>query len=222
MGLYARLALKQSCVLCHSSADFCLCPRCEQQLTDHHRRCQCCALKLDSTLDFCAHCLTKAPEFSRVYALYDYNPTCAQLIKQFKFNHQLCIGRYFAEHLATRFAQINQHYDAIIPMPLNPTRLKQRGYNQGLELLRVIKRQNVVIDTQCVQRTKPTQSLSLLSANKRRAEIKGAFSARPVAYQTVLLLDDVMTTGASLNELAKTLKQQGGVKRCDALVVARA
>ena len=222
MGIYARLALKQSCVLCQAPADFCLCADCQQQLSSHTQRCRCCALKLDSACDFCAHCLTQAPHFSRTYALYDYSPTCAQLIKQFKFGGELCIGRYFAERLAQLFERIEQNYDVIIPMPLHPARLKQRGYHQGLELLRVIKRYGVPIDSRCVKRNKPTRALSLLSAHQRHSEIKGAFSAQPVTYQNVLLVDDVMTTGASLNELAKTLKQQGGVKRCDVLVVARA
>jgi ComF family protein len=114
------------------------------------------------------------------------------------------------------------HYDAIIPMPLSPQRIRERGFNQVLELLSVIKRQQkVVIDTHSVQRIKATKPLSNLNPEQRKLEIKGAFHATPIRYQRILLVDDIMTTGASLNELAKTL-MQAGAQSCDVLVLAKA
>jgi len=113
-------------------------------------------------------------------------------------------------------------YDAIIPLPLSKQRLRERGYNQTHELLRIIaKKTNVLIDKTSVRRTKATKALSTLNLEERHSEIKNAFNVKELAYNRVLLVDDVMTTGASLNELAKTVIK-AGVKSCDVLTVARA
>ncbi|MBT7555441.1 ComF family protein [Candidatus Woesearchaeota archaeon] len=147
------------------------------------------------------------------------------MIKHFKFDHQLCIGDFFAHKLYDKFQTIvaeNGKYDAIIPLPLSRDRIKERGYNQTHELLRVIaKKSNILIDQKSVKRTKATRALSTLNLEERKREIQNAFSAQAMSYDRVLLVDDVMTTGSSLNELAKTLLK-AGVKSCDVLTVARA
>jgi len=107
-------------------------------------------------------------------------------------------------------------------MPLSRSRIAERGYNQVLELLNVIsKKTNTIIDTYSINRIKATQPLSALNPEQRRQEIKGAFKAQPMNYQSVLLADDVMTTGSSLNELAKIVIK-AGVKSCDVMTLARA
>ena len=228
MGIYQRvvkLLPKQSCVLCLESAEFCVCKQCESGLTDTSNRCLSCATKLSSGLSFCGSCLSHAPNFSKAYTLYDYSDHCATLIKHFKFDHQLCIGDFFAHKLYDKFQTIvaeNGKYDAIIPLPLSRDRIKERGYNQTHELLRVIaKKSNILIDQKSVKRTKATRALSTLNLEERKREIQNAFSAQAMSYDRVLLVDDVMTTGSSLNELAKTLLK-AGVKSCDVLTVARA
>ena len=228
MGIYQRVVTllpKQSCVLCLESAEFCVCKQCESGLIDTSNRCLSCATKLSSGLSFCGSCLSHAPNFSKAYTLYDYSDHCATLIKHFKFDHQLCIGDFFAHKLYDKFQTIvaeNGKYDAIIPLPLSRDRIKERGYNQTHELLRVIaKKSNILIDQKSVKRTKATRALSTLNLEERKREIQNAFSAQAMSYDRVLLVDDVMTTGSSLNELAKTLLK-AGVKSCDVLTVARA
>ena len=228
MGIYQRvvkLLPKQSCVLCLESAEFCVCKQGESGLIDTSNRCLSCATKLSSGLSFCGSCLSHAPNFSKAYTLYDYSDHCATLIKHFKFDHQLCIGDFFAHKLYDKFQTIvaeNGKYDAIIPLPLSRDRIKERGYNQTHELLRVIaKKSNILIDQKSVKRTKATRALSTLNLEERKREIQNAFSAQAMSYDRVLLVDDVMTTGSSLNELAKTLLK-AGVKSCDVLTVARA
>jgi ComF family protein len=231
MGIYARIkakfTLKQSCVLCKNLGRFCVCSECENKFSTLYKRCLSCATKLpDNTnhsLSFCGACLSHAPCFSRAYALYDYKK-CDDLIKLFKFQHQLCVGRYFAYKLYNSYLEItrlNGEYDAIIPLPLSRKRAKNRGYNQSIELLSVIKKYtNVKIDTQSVKRIKHTKPLSQLKIRERQIEIKGAFSVENLSYQKVLLIDDVMSSTSSMNELAKTLLK-AGVVECDVLVVAR-
>ncbi len=229
MGIYSRLSAfipDQSCVLCAENARFCVCHECESSFSNHQPRCQSCAHPITGGLDFCGQCLAHAPVFNRAYTLYDYQDAIADLIKAFKFDHQLCIGDYFSHQLFDLYRSIvakDIQYDAIIPMPLSRNRIAERGYNQVLELLGVIsKKTNVAIDTQNVERIKATQPLSALNPEERRSEIKGAFSVKPMSYNAVLLVDDVMTTGSSLNELASTILKNTDVKSCDVMTLARA
>ncbi|CAC9598781.1 ComF family protein [Bathymodiolus heckerae thiotrophic gill symbiont] len=202
-----------------------MCEYCEQSLQVSQHRCRSCAVPLNSDLHFCGACLTHAPLFANAYALYDYSGVCANLIKRFKFDHQLCIGDFFAHKLHEKYLNLvsdQGEYDAIIPLPLSANRLRERGYNQTHELLRVIaKKSNILIDRTSVKRIKLTRALSTLNLEERKIEINNAFSAQAMIYNKVLLVDDVMTTGSSLNELAKTVLK-AGAKSCDVLTVARA
>ena len=228
MGIYTRIKPfipKQTCMLCMQYSDFCVCTECEQSLVSAKYRCQSCATPINTQLHFCTTCLAQAPLFSKAYTVYDYASSCTTLIKRFKFDHQLCIGDFFAHKLQDKYLSIirqQSDYDAIIPLPLSRQRLKERGHNQTHELLRVIaKKSNILIDQTSVKRTKATRALSTLDLQERQSEIKNAFSAQAMDYQKVLLVDDVMTTGSSLNELAKTVLK-AGVKSCDVLTLARA
>lgn len=178
----------------------------------------------ESDLDFCGDCLKRAPNFHKTHTIYTFEGVAAELIKIFKYHHQLCIGTYFAEKIAARYYQIGIKYDCLIPMPLNKKRLKERGYNQVIELLRVLKKDpKITIDTKSIIRQKSTQPLNQLTQVERKREIKNAFKVAPLPYQKILLIDDILTTGTSLNELAKTiLKSSPQVKSCDVLTLSRA
>jgi ComF family protein len=211
--------------LCAENAKFCVCPECEKSLKNAPRRCLSCAVPLITGLSFCGACLSAAPRFSRAYTAFDYADSCARLIKQFKFDYQLCVGDFLAHKLYEKYLDILSHqgkYDAIIPMPLSSQRLRERGFNQAHELLRIIAKQtDAHIDIRLCRRIKATPPLSSLKLAQRKQAIKGAFRCQKSPYQNVLLVDDVMTTGSSLNELTKTL-MKAGVKNCDVLTLARA
>ena len=223
MGIYSRVIPKQVCIVCSKTAEFCVCDNCESSLSISNNRCLSCAAKLSSDLNYCGKCLSHSPYFSKAYTLYDYQDLCSQLIKQFKFDHKLCIGDFFAHKLYDLFVEIDQDFDAIIPLPLSSERLKERGYNQTHELLRVIaKKSNIVIDTSSVKRIKSTRTLSKLNLKERQKEIKDAFAVDFLPYKKVLLVDDVMTTGSSMNELAKTILNNTDVEVCEVMTLARA
>ncbi|KAA0445322.1 MAG: ComF family protein [Candidatus Thioglobus sp.] len=223
MGIYQRLAPKQACILCLEQAQFCVCPTCSKSFSNHPNRCQSCAAAIGAQLDFCGQCLTHSPAFDRAHTLYDYQGDIAELIKIFKYDgKKLCIGDYFSRQLYDLY-QTLPAYDAIIPMPLSKERVKVRGFNQVLELLRQIKRKTpTIIDIHSVKRIKATRQLFELNLEQRRAEIKGAFIANPMPYQKVLLVDDIITTGSSLNELATTILKTTSVTHCDVMTLARA
>ena len=222
MGFHTRLTPKQSCVVCSEASESCVCLACESSFTNHQPRCLSCAHPITTQLNFCGQCLAHSPAFNRAYTLFDYQATVKNLIQQFKFDRQLCVGDFFAKKLYQAYRSMPK-YDAIIPMPLSRDRIQQRGFNQVLELLRVIRQKtDTIIDINSVKRIKPTQPLSLLNAEQRKQEIKGAFQVVSMPYKTVLLVDDVMTTGSSLNELATTILRQTNVETCDVLTLARA
>jgi ComF family protein len=228
MGFYSRLKLfipPQQCILCRNSAKFCVCKECEASFTNSNNRCISCAKSLPDNLNLCGQCLAYPLFFNKTYTLFDYQDFIAYLIKKLKFNNALCVGDYFAYKIFDLYKSIiknNGEYDAIIPMPLNSVRFKERGYNQSCELLRIIKKNtNTIIDNKSVVRIKNTKPFSSLSLKDRKNEIKNAFNADSIKYQRVLLFDDVMTTGSSLNELAKTVIKSGA-KSCDVFTLSRA
>jgi ComF family protein len=111
--------------------------------------------------------------------------------------------------------------DVIIPVPLHAQRLRQRGYNQALELARLVGRRiGVPVDVTRCRRTRPTQAQSELEERQRLVNIRGAFAVTAPLPQHVAILDDVVTTGATVAELARTLRRSG-CGRVDVWTLAR-
>jgi Predicted amidophosphoribosyltransferases len=152
----------------------------------------------------------------------------------FPFDRLLLAGKYHAEFpalawCAQRAAVRRQDFLAerltVIPVPLAPERLAERGYNQAEEIARVLLRDSLWagdrLDTEAVLRLRATAPQQGLDWRTRRANVRGAFAAtRSLTGEVVLLVDDVLTTGATLNELARVLRA-AGADAVDALVLAR-
>jgi len=148
------------------------------------------------------------------------------LLHAFKYQQKLYIGQtlshLFVQHLKTNLAQQEQP-DVLIPIPLYKRRIQQRGFNQAQELARYIsKKTSINIDQNILIRIKATSSQRGLTAKERRKNIHNAFAIKHnMPYQHIVLIDDVMTTGNTLNEAAKVLKKAGATK-VDAWTIARA
>ncbi len=163
----------------------------------------------------CGQCLQKAPPFDVTYALYLYEAPITKLILALKFNQALVNARVLGELLAT--AALQSWYKTrslptvIIPVPLHPTRLKERGFNQSLEIARPLaKALKLPIDTDHCKRNKVTAPQSTLLAAERRDNVKGAFTVSGhFAGQHVAVIDDVITTGSTVTEFCNVLKQHG-------------
>jgi len=223
---FVQRPLNQSCIVCAEPSSRVVCESCENEFGLQEQRCLSCALPLNQSLDYCGSCLRTSPSFHRAFTLYDYEGVVAYLIKKMKYDARLSVAQFFAEKMAGRIDEMQSsghHYDAIIPMPLHKARLRERGYNQVVELLRALDKK-ALIDSKSVQRVKQTAPLTDLSLAQRKKEIKGAFSLLvPLTHKRILLVDDVMTSGSSLNELARTiLKQSPAVICCDVLTLSRA
>lgn len=145
-------------------------------------------------------------------------------MQHYKYKGVLQLADTFAQllHQQRLANDVKEKIDLIIPMPMHSTRLKERGFNQALELARIIsKKTQIKCDYTTCQRTKFTPPQASLPLKDRIKNIRGVFSCtQNVQGLRIAIVDDVMTTGASLNELAKTLKEAGAV-HIECWVVAR-
>jgi ComF family protein len=202
-----------------------ICPSCLNDLPHNHNCCRICALPLASSNSdqICGKCLNQTPRFDRCHAPFSYGYPLSGLISDFKFNQKLYSGRLLAELLINSIEKNRVELpDLIMPVPLHPARLKERGFNQALELAKPVGLHfNIPIDTKNCKRTKATATQSTLDKKIRIKNMRGAFEiVRKVKCDHLVLIDDVVTTGTTVNELAKVIKSSG-VKRVDVWALAR-
>jgi len=215
------------CVLCgHSGAhNRDLCSPCEADLVVNQIACQQCAIPIfDShTETVCGQCLKSPPEYDAAWSAFIYAQPLEWMIQQLKFNDKLTYAHLLADLMMPHVPALDQKPDCIIPVPLHAKRLRQRGFNQTYELIKpVAKKLGIKIDTQHCLRKKYTEAQTGLNAKNRRQNLKGAFQFKNNRnYKYVILFDDVITTGSTMNELVKHIKKQG-VKRVDVWSLARA
>lgn len=218
-----RWLLPPRCLVCGEAAqgqDLCL--ACIAALPRNAPACPRCALPLPVAAPACGVCLQHPPPFSRLFAPWRYEAAIAQLVPRFKFHHDLAAGRVLAQLAAPLVADWDgcKGVTRIIPMPLHATRLGQRGYNQALELARCLAAPHALpVDGYSMRRSRATPAQTTLDAAARRRNLRGAFEAVPQAG-IVVLVDDVITTGATLDEAARVLLR-AGAREVRAVAIAR-
>ncbi len=215
------------CIFCDtlSKRDIDLCATCEDGLPVLKNYCVRCAEPLPKGQDTCGFCLNISPAIIKTIALFSYQPPINRLLTNIKFGNNLIGARVLGELLANRLVVEYKNKtmpEVIIPVPLHPDRLHERGYNQALELVKpAAKRLQIPIDRFMVKRVKNTLAQAMLSAKERTQNIKQAFYVSPeLRYQYVAVVDDVITTGNTVNELCNSLVNNG-VKRIDVWCFAR-
>ena len=231
-----RAALSSSvlppvCVLCgaegirQSSHVRDLCPACQQALPWGGSQCARCALPLSAsaTEALCGRCQTNPPAFELCLSPFHYQAPLDHLLQGLKFNGRLEQARLLGELMADWLASVVENTpDRLIPVPLHAARLRERGLNQAVELARPIaKRLGLPLDLDSVRRTVATSPQSDLSRKQRLKNIRGAFEVVEAVSGHVVIIDDVMTTGSTAHELAKTLLR-AGADQVDVWVCARA
>ncbi len=156
----------------------------------------------------CGRCLAEPPNFDRVIASTCYRFPVDGLIQSYKYGGQLATIRALADMLILHKPQ---QADLIVPMPLSVQRLRERGFNQALELARVVAQSvQAPIDAKICVKTRDTSPQTRLPWKERHKNIRGAFVVQgDVTGRHVVVIDDVLTTGATLNELARNLKRAG-------------
>lgn len=215
------LLLPQPCFLCGGdSVRGLLCAACEIQLpmTGLHS-CEQCAQPLERR-GLCGRCVSKPPAFDSSMSVFEYRFPVSDMIQRLKYHGDL----YLAGQLGKMLLGVSSldGVDVIIPMPLHRARLRQRGFNQAFELARPLARASgIPMPVGAVLRVRDTLPQAGLDLVRRKRNLRGAFGCmKSFAGLSVLVVDDVMTTGATLNELARTLKTAGAC-RVRNLVLAR-
>jgi ComF family protein len=196
-----------------------VCMLCQQSLPTYERICQDCLSSLPWSQE-----QVVAPGIDNVWVALDYESPVDQLILGGKFSQklsnlsllaQLFIGYWHSQSILLP--------EVIIPVPLHAQRLRERGYNQALELAKIIGRTlQVPVDFSSVKRSKATQAQASLPARLRSKNIRDAFElTKPVVYSRVALVDDVFTTGNTVRELSQLLRA-ANVEHIDVYCIARA
>jgi ComF family protein len=214
------LLLPQDCRLCGlPSGDALLCAGCRKDLPRlPAAHCPVCALPVP-TARVCGRCLKKPPAFDGTLAVWAYAEPADGLIHALKFRAQLPLARWFAQEL---HALGPPPCDLLLAMPLHPKRLAERGFNQSVEIARALARQaSLRFDPVGLERLHDTPPQRDLAWSQRRRNVRGAFAVRTsVTGLHVAVVDDVLTTGASLHEVAHMLKAAGALTVTN-LVLAR-
>ncbi len=220
------------CILCQQtvSGSFEICPDCFNTLPHNEHCCVRCALPLAEGISgelLCGRCIQKTPAFDYVYSPFRYEDDIINLVHQLKFGEKISYARTIGEMLLTKFQgdllSKQGKPECLMPVSLHDARMRQRGFNQSIEVARVLaKKIEIPIEYDAVIRQRSTSPQTGLNAQQRRKNIKGAFSlAREIKYRHVLIIDDVVTTGSTVNELARVLKKNK-VERVGVLSIARA
>lgn len=233
----ASLLWAARCLVCSEpgEAGWELCRQCRIELPLNPGACRRCAIPLampagaaggdrECLPDTCDACDIDPPPIDRTVAPFLYAPPLDRLLPRFKFHQDLAAGRLLSGLMATTLPprQLAEWQSAVlVPVPLHRGRLRRRGYDQGLELARPLARGlRIPLSARLLHRIRHTSAQSSLDADERRDNLRDAFSVAAAAPPHVVLVDDVMTTGATLHAAAEALLA-AGTRRVDAWVCAR-
>jgi len=218
--------IPNSCALCRLDSKEVVCGVCQQAyFQTGQARCQQCALPLPpaSASPRCGDCLSNPPAFDRTVTVCDYAAPQDQLVLALKFGHQLALAPWFASRLRDNILQLSQQEDSELPdllsaVPLGQGRLAERGFNQAWEITRPLSRHlSVPANAHLLQRSRETAMQSGLPTAARANNVKHAFCLADKEMESVKglhlgIVDDVMTTGITMHEIATMLKRHGAAK----------
>jgi ComF family protein len=229
------------CAVCKSWPSRPVCGNCMARLARPCARCPTCALALPASLSrrngpearLCGACTVHPPPLTAAFVAFDYAYPWSELLTQYKFGGRTGWARFFAGALADLPA-LRQHLgalesaDVLLPMPLSPERLRQRGFNQAWELARMLGRlcgSPARCEARLLLRTRHTRPQTELSRAERLANVRGAFQVDPLRAallqgRKVVLVDDVVTSGASLFTAAQALRD-AGAREVTGVAIAR-
>lgn len=225
VSIAQQLRLTAVCALCNQyhREKFAICNPCLALISPLNYACSICCLPLpDQSLMQCGHCIKQKPTFDCVLTAYAFDEPLRTLIHEFKYHHALYLRSLMVKLMLDALPNIPYRPDCLIPIPMHPKRLYQRGFNQAVELAKLLARAlTIPVDLSILHKKINTLPQATLSRDQRRSNLKSSFIASPTHYQHVTLIDDLMTTGSTANEVAKLLKRQQ-VKRVDVWCLARA
>jgi len=228
--VYIWLNNNQNCLICDepTETETQLCVACETDLPWLGDQCMTCALPLPAAGLTCGGCLKDPPAFEQVLVPWSYGFPVDSLITRFKHNAKWPFGRLLGEVLGQflqhRFDEGLPRPDALLPVPLANKRLRQRGFNQAAMLARWLGKQlDLPCEENVLRRIQDTSAQQALDAKARKRNLRNAFDLLPEAHvqgRHLALVDDVLTTGATAQALARLLVDAGAT-RVDVYCLAR-
>ena len=207
----SNLLFGGSCFLCRGAARGILCPACDADLPRlAGTLCPRCALPSPGAA-LCGRCLADAPHYDATVAALAYRFPADTLVHALKFRSQLALAPLMGDLL---IEAIRERIDLVVPVPLSRERLRERGYNQAAEIARHVARERRArLELTVVARERNTRAQADLPWSDRARNVRGAFRCeRSLDGAAIAVVDDVMTTGATLDELAATLKRAGAAR----------
>ena len=227
LSRFLRFSFKQNCLMCAApTSELSFCGHCINSLNPApNPSCPQCGLSTQG--EHCGQCLKSTPAYDTTEALFSYTFPTSAILQHYKYNNALFLSQTFGALFSEQLAPNNQYkeIDLIIAMPLHADRIKERGFNQSLEIAKTMAKQlSIPLDKTSCMRIKNTAPQASLPLKARLKNMRGAFQINMrnnIKGKRIAIVDDVMTTGASLNELAKTLKKAGAT-HVECWVVARA
>jgi competence protein ComFC len=215
---FLTLLYPPRCLVCKTLGEAALCTTCAAQIIPIPvPYCVTCGHPQEAP-SHCTHCAARHPAYTRARALGAYDGVLRQAIHQFKYRDrpQLAVplGGLLADYAQTHAVELNGlRFDALLPVPMHAARKRQRGYNQSERLAHVLSTElSLPLVTDALIRPQPSRPQVGLTGEARRTNLRGAFTvkhAEAVAGKTLLLIDDVATSGSSLHECALALKSAG-------------
>lgn len=228
--VYKWLFSEQLCLLCdgRGAQELPLCTACEADLPWLGNQCTVCALPLPTHGLVCGRCQKHPPAYARIEVPWRYAFPVDALVHRFKHQARWPLGRLLAlglaRHLGHAFAEGQPRPDVLLPVPLATARLRQRGFNQAEMIARWLAAPlRLPVDTHGLRRIRDTPAQQALDAEARRRNLRDAFALeRPEHWRDrhVALVDDVVTTGATVESLARLL-HKAGARRVDVYCLAR-
>ncbi len=203
--------LKWRCVVCNKeifSGDF-FCEECKEALPliDKYY-CDKCGRKLKAPSEYCASCKGKMTFVDKARSIYDYQKPINKLIMQFKYFDKRYVADVFGDELANLYRKSYFNADFLCYIPMTERAEKKRGYNQGELLAKVLSEKINVPINQVLEKVKDTPRQAKLSRENRLKNLKGSFK-REIEGKTIVIIDDVFTTGATSETVAEILKRKG-------------
>ena len=207
-----------SCLLCNGYVRGLkpLCNGCENDLPWNNHACLRCAIPIHDAGYICGQCLQAPPIFQHAFCAFRYEEPVAGLLNRFKHNGKLACGHWLAHGLADAIARHYQEKkillpDCVMPVPLHWKRLRSRGFDQGLEISKVLARKLVLPLSNTLYRQRATNSQQGLDRAQRQSNLAAAFALRkPLSHcRSVALVDDVLTTGSTASEITALLHSEG-------------
>lgn len=220
---FLNLFLPPRCVGCRQ-ADAWLCTECMRQIPRVTSPfCVCCGDAVSNS-ELCVRCQTSPLQIESIRSVVYFEGVLRRAMHWFKYRGRTVLAEPLGDLMAAYWMQHAKPIDVVVPVPLHAARMRERGYNQAALLAReMARRVGLVVDEQVLIRRRATTSQVKLDANQRKENVRAAFccSGDKLAGKRVLLIDDVCTTGATLEACAIAL-YQGGARSVQALTLARA